>query len=443
MSGAVAAHAAYNGSGTQGLAVTNKVDDDGDISSVFWNKNDTTRQLLHGSTIVEIPASGSGGALSRGGNQYFTVHNDTDAVGDLYLQISTSGVTSATIKRVDLLNCIKRVEFLVGTQVWQTMEGSDIAALNLTEMSEDAYESFFLAMSGGFGVNGTRNTVGVDPLSLTRGEVSTDVTSDISGVLRLPLLCRSVGPKLPKYSDVTESCYLMAGAPHQTVKVKVYMATSLPASLANANFNLKLWGQSMVMCNEEREQIKAMPMGLPKRVKMTQNQLNTYTLSGAYSDPNGDQTGDGYITKQVKLDLDHFSLFASHIVVILGQAGTALDSTVSEVELKLNSSSFSGILQGQMLTGSVADALGLYSNGIYLNASSFSYNYFVFPLASHAYDASSVPLNRFDNIRLDLTVIVTGPPTGDASSDTFTISATCVGETTALYKGGAASLAMY
>ncbi len=40
MSGAVAAHAAYNGSGTQGLAVTNKVNDDGDISSVFWNKNE-------------------------------------------------------------------------------------------------------------------------------------------------------------------------------------------------------------------------------------------------------------------------------------------------------------------------------------------------------------------------------------------------------------------
>ena len=45
MSGAVAAHAAYNGSGTQGLAVTNKIhEDDGDVMSVFWNKNDTTRQ---------------------------------------------------------------------------------------------------------------------------------------------------------------------------------------------------------------------------------------------------------------------------------------------------------------------------------------------------------------------------------------------------------------
>ena len=59
MSGAVAAHAAYNGSGTQGLAVTNKIhDDDGDVMSVFWNKNDTTRQLLFGSAIVDGPSSG-------------------------------------------------------------------------------------------------------------------------------------------------------------------------------------------------------------------------------------------------------------------------------------------------------------------------------------------------------------------------------------------------
>ena len=57
MSGAVAAHAAYNGSGTQGLAVTNKIqDEESDVTSVFWNKNDTTRQLLHGSTILEVPA---------------------------------------------------------------------------------------------------------------------------------------------------------------------------------------------------------------------------------------------------------------------------------------------------------------------------------------------------------------------------------------------------
>ena len=75
MSGAVAAHAAYNGSGTQGLAVTNKIQEEGDVTSVFWNKNDTTRQLLHGSTILEVPASGNNGNVDFGGSKIFTINN--------------------------------------------------------------------------------------------------------------------------------------------------------------------------------------------------------------------------------------------------------------------------------------------------------------------------------------------------------------------------------
>ena len=89
MSGAVAAHAAYNGSGTQGLAVTNKIqDEDSDVMSVFWNKNDTTRQLLHGSTILEVPASGNSGNIDYGGSRMFTVNNDIDNVGELYVNLS-------------------------------------------------------------------------------------------------------------------------------------------------------------------------------------------------------------------------------------------------------------------------------------------------------------------------------------------------------------------
>jgi len=431
MSGAVAAHAAYNGSGTQGLAVTNKIhDDDGDVMSVFWNKNDTTRQLLYGSSIIEIPASGSGGNLTAGGNQIFTVNNDIDALGDLYLQISTSGVSGLTLTAFQLLACIKRIEFMVGTQVWETLETNDIGALNMTEMSEDAFESFFLAMSGGFSSTGTRNKVTIS----SEGDVSTTFTSDVAGVLRVPALSRSVGSKLAKFTDISENSYLLAGAPHQTVKIRVYMATSLPSGITN--LNLKLFGQCVVMCNEEREQIKAMPMGLPKRLKMTQNTSKTVS-------PTGTLDSAGFKVESCKLDLDHFSLYASHIVLVVSTTGTVItNSSIKDVELKLNSSSFSGVLEGGLLTGPAADALGLYSNSVIMGTANFADNYYVFPLASHAYGGSSVPLNRFDNIRLELNVVFEG--TGDADlGGTYTVSATCVGETTALYKGGAASLAMY
>ena len=421
MSGAVAAHAAYNGSGTQGLAVTNKIhDDDGDVMSVFWNKNDTTRQLLYGSSIIEIPASGSGGNLTAGGNQIFTVNNDIDALGDLYLQITTSSSSSdLELSEFDLLACIKRIEFMVGTQVWQTLETNDIGALNTTEMTEDAFESFTLAMSGGFLKNGTRN-----PVLVGSGSLTSTQSTDVTGVLRIPMLSRSVGPKLAKFTDISENSYLLAGAPHQAVKIKVYMAGTLPTSLSSVTgLNLRLFGQCVVICNEEREQIKAMPMGIPKRLKMTQNNTTKVTVSSGS-------------TTVVPIDLDHFSLFASHIILYVTGGSSITNSSIDTAELKLNSSSFSGTLDGPLLTGSATDALGLYSNGFFIGGVNVTDNFYVFPLASHAYGGSSVPLNRFDNIRMELSISYAG-------TGTLTVNATCVGETTALYKGGAASLAMY
>jgi hypothetical protein len=390
--------------------------------SVFWNKNDTTRQLLYGSSIIEIPASGSGGNLTAGGNQIFTINNDIDALGDLYLQITTSSTsTSLALDEFDLLACIKRIEFMVGTQVWQTLETNDIGALNMTEMSEDAFESFTLAMSGGFLKNGRRNKVAANYAGLGWSSIA---STDVTGVIRIPMLSRRVSPKLAKFTDISENSYLLAGAPHQAVKIRVYMTGSLPFSLsAVSGFDLRLFGQCIVMCNEEREQIKAMPMGLPKRLKMTQNTTTKVSVSGASP-------------VSVSIDLDHFSLFASHIILYVTGAGSITNSSIDTAELKLNSSSFSGTLEGPLLTGPATDALGLYSNGFFIDGANVTDNFYVFPLASHAYGGSSVPLNRFDNIRMELSI-------AHAGTGTLTVSATCVGETTALYKGGAASLAMY
>ena len=86
MSGAVAAHAAYNGAGTQGLAVTNKINETGDVMSVFWNKNDTTRQLLHGSNFVEVPSQGISGGASRNIIS-FDINNDR-----LYRRFNTRSI---------------------------------------------------------------------------------------------------------------------------------------------------------------------------------------------------------------------------------------------------------------------------------------------------------------------------------------------------------------
>ena len=572
MSGAVAAHAAYNGSGTQGLAVTNKIhDDDGDVMSVFWNKNDTTRQLLYGSSIIEIPSSGAS-TLSFGSSRLFSVNNDIDCLGDMYLQLTaqlptykplsdtttfggvsldpaaveilTTGVTvhaTATpngfitstdhrftsgtlvtyakgtgsdldgltdgdnysvirldankftlaetttpgtaikltgtgndaqtltpvgsvsleinVKPFALQSLVDRVEIQVGTQIWQTIENSDLRVVNSTELPADAYSQIS---------------------SLSTPSAYNAATT---AWLVIPSLTKTTGPRLGKFTNQTEDGYPMAAAPHQGFKIKVYFAelpdtlsyaatavsevnptvvqfaekvplegtitpAFTPAQRALNDFanntkgglvftgqkaggsitSCNLYAKQQIMCNEEREQMKAMPAGLPKRLKMTQN---------SYTSDLGSST--------IKtIELDHFSLYASHLI-ISGNAGGG--TKLSSAELKLNSSSFSGQLPGVLLDSCTSDSLGLYSNkhiygsgttGAAIKVEEFGIGTYVFPLAATAFGGSCVPLNRFDSVRLTLT-FTDAPKSG---SSTF-LNVTCVGETTALFKGGAASLAMY
>ena len=449
MSGAVAAHASYNGSGTQGLAVTNKINPaDGEVMSVFWNKNDTTRQLLYGSSTIEIASSGTGGTASFGGSQVFTINNDIDCLGDLYVQVSLNVDTAGNKGLIDpyfLAKVISRVEFQVGTQVWQTLENKDLLALCRTELGEGQYNTM-AAQANGFLKEGgvpvsykTQNNPGV-----------IEETGTYTAYIHLPMLTKTLAPELQKFSDHSEDGYLMAAAPHQTVKIKIYYASKVdlvstwdaasrnpsgrlasgygsnaitPADYANvSDLDVKLYGQHMIMCNEEREQMKAQPEGIPKRLKMTQNVQQE--LRGATT----------------TINLDHFSLYASHLII-------TSPAPLNSVELLLNSASFSGVLPAQILTASTAEVLGLYNNSFAIGPRDYDIvesRTYIFPLASRAYGGSSVPLNRFDNIRLRINQTSPASITNILSGTSYQLlDVTCVGETTALYKAGAASLAMY
>jgi len=430
MSGAVAAHAAYNGSGTQGLAVTNKIhDDDGDVMSVFWNKNDTTRQLLYGSSIIEIPAGGGSGtnAVGTSSNVIFDVNNDIDCLGDLILKIvytRTDGnpANGAAVDNQRLATAISRVEVLVGTQIWQTFEHADLMALAATELSSGSFADYSFQTSGG-----------VDQYNqFVNGRLSTGTRTSCTAFIPLKMFTKTLTPMLENFAEQTESGYLMGAAPHQQVKIKVYTdgtnfnTNTVPGT---GTLSLNLYAKNQVMCNEEREQMKAMPMGLPKRIKMTQN--SSKSVVG---------TPDN-----LDLDLDHFSLYGSHIIISVPAVGSAGIEVLnkSTVELLLNSSSFSGKLPLGLLK-MTGPSMGLFTNEYGATGGVGETGTYVFPLASRAYGGSSVPLNRFDNIRLKIHW-----GAYDTSSSTLfdggggRVNITCVGETTALYKGGAASLAMY
>lgn len=509
--------AAYNATGTQHTAAVCKVvhEDDGDVQSAFWNRNDTTRFLLFGSSIQEIPTSG-GQAVAFGGNQIFTVNNDLDCLGNIYAQIelsntlglaySTDATTTdlgaiATLREWGLVRFISRIEFMVGTQIWQTMESNDLINVLNTELSESAYLNLASQVNGDYTLAGPKHIIDAN-----RGVYNETLLASVP----LPLLTKTLAPALSRFTDHTEDGYLMAAAPHQQVKIRLsYTSNSADvfsnftqkqhmlgwagarvtaaaptdpvAAASDFRWNVRLYAKQQIMCNAERQQLKQMPMGLPKRIKMTQHASAQVTLHEG--------------TTASAIDLDHFSLYASYLVVSISglrdklvgfdsrghpinteapdltatapsditadqaraiseyhllahgtqqstaYGGIAARGSILDAELLLNSTSVSGILPGQFLTSSAAESMGLFSNQYNTgrrNAHPDS-GFFVFPLASHAYDASAVPLNRFDNIRLRLR-----PSTdGLASDKVCNVIVTCVGETTALYKGGAASLAMY
>ena len=100
ISGYYAAIETYNGEGTQSLIATNTVDSES--SSVFWNKNDKQKQTVHGHSLSELNISGISKSASWGGVQTFTIDNETDCIGDIYICLTVDFNTSDTPLDSDL-----------------------------------------------------------------------------------------------------------------------------------------------------------------------------------------------------------------------------------------------------------------------------------------------------------------------------------------------------
>jgi hypothetical protein len=550
MSGAVAVHSAYNGTGTQGLAVTNTIStNDDNVSSVFWNRHDTTKQLLHGSSLVEVVSSGAfGGAPSFGGSKIFNVNNDIDLVSDLYLHFDfgvtagfaahgtgTAALTNRRVFDFEFENnyqfkIIDRVDFMVGTQIWHTLSGHDIKVLtetfcipgNSQKMSKAISRQMYVAQ----GAELQAVTADEKAYSAGFGQGPNGTKTNVYSVVWIPGLTATLAGQMRKFADISENGYIQAAAPQQQIKIKVtfisggigvdripnnkiicaesstvpintfvYPTTNLlpnviannytdagpaainrgeilniadeetmvgngypagsrqiapfknivigfadietpPAKMDSALLttmnvtldNVRLFAKQIMFTKEERTQIRNIPNGLPWKTKMTQSVLTSVTKD----------------EDMKTLDLDSFSLYASHLII----SGNLPGTWVKEIELKLNSSSFAGTLPAILLKNHGAQSISTYTGNDYTvnkhtGRSQFADNSIydikdlVFPLAGTAFSGSSVPLNRFDSIRL--IIKFTGPATLAGGF----INVTCVGETTTLYKGGSATLAMY
>jgi hypothetical protein len=377
--------------------------------------DDQNRILLYGSNFVEVQPSTTGAAF--GSSQTFTFSNDVDALGDMYARIvvKLKSVTSSTgLQALSLARIIDRLEVQVGNSTWQTMENADILAMAATQLDSGAYD-VYAAQAGG----GQQLVAGKDQkLDLTPGAVVPSNAQAIF-VAWVPLPTFTQGG--PQHS------HLIAGAPHQSVRVKLtYVAASAFTKQTNLNpttdgpslDSVQLWNRQHIMTNFEREQIRNNTIA--KTIHLTQHAEHTALTSDT----------------NMTVELDSFSLLASHLIISAETsdetAGTGTQPVLQSAELLLNTSTHSGPLDGSFMISSTGQSMGLKTNLLapYSDQPGNRREFYVFPLAARPYGPDGCPLNRFDTIRLRLTW----------ANFPGQVHVTCVGTTTAVYKNQAASV---
>lgn len=409
--GAMAPIAAWTGAGHQGQRTVVEVlpEYDFDVSSHFMPDDEQNRILLYGSNFVEVQPSTTGAAF--GSSQTFTFSNDVDALGDMYARIvlkikasSATGLQSLTLARV-----IDRLEVQVGNSTWQTMENADILAMAATQLDSGAYDVYFSQAGGGQKVDAGKDK------TLTLLPTNPVGTTAAYYVCWLPL---------PTFTQGGPSrSHLIAGAPHQSVRVKLsyVSATALTAqtNISEASLDsVQLWNRQHIMTNFEREQIRNNTIA--KTIHLTQHAQHTANTSDT----------------SMTVELDSFSLLASHLIISAETssetAGTNSQPVLQSAELLLNTSTHSGPLDGSFMISSTGQSMGLKTNLLDQpdGAPGVRREYYVFPLASRPYGPDGCPLNRFDTIRLRLTW----------ENFPGQVHVTCVGTTTAVYKNQAASV---
>jgi len=460
--------AGYNGTGTQGTAVTNKLDDT--ARSVFWNENNTNRALIYGAQLVEAPG---GGEDKIGGSKTWILDNTPDVIGDLFLRIRVpvsqldGNLSDVYMAQCGLLNVIDRIDIKVGSQIWQTLDRNTIYALLCTELENGQFYNIVKSLSGGetFPSNNFINTskaqgAGVGPsLSLDERnqgyEFNNNFTKDFSLDVFFPLLAFTknyTGIKT-SFNSINESGHLYGAAPDQQFIVQIYFSNGIsnittsqtPNPTCNSVFTNKnttelqtnLYYRQITMSNIERSSIINAPAGIPMRIKLTQEIQNI--------DLNSSRT---------RIDCSRFNLYASHLILtvpLLNEDYLAWNlfglESMFNFELHINGTSLFGVMPSIAFNnGSSGYYLGINNNKVILFDSSqgaiagqVRYTYII-PLASTAYGGSSLPLNRFDSITLTVTPVTGSSPGVFATNGA---SLTCIGQSVALYKEGAASITTY
>tara|TARA_B100001758_G_C18416950_1_gene620940 strand:+ start:7693 stop:13992 length:6300 start_codon:yes stop_codon:yes gene_type:complete len=362
-----------------------------------------------------------------------------------------------------LSKIIKRIHFLVGTQVWQTLENEDLNAIHATELSESTYKSLQLQCSGYVRSDGTREKTG--DLKWAPGK-------KYQAIIPIPVLSGNSKQCQSNYSSHYEESYLNFLSREQRIKIRVeyadvkdifdtsnlYAYQGYEASIytlyssdktgryitnvpeiwkPNIKLSTTMYADYISISDEEKAIIKAKQEveRINKRIKVSQN----ITF---------DKFPD-VLHREMYLDikLDTFSLYSSHLIISLDFPEITNKNKIpylQSAEIFLNGTTHSGrIPSSGLIMGS--NSLGLYSNQFGFDKQQLDKIYYVFPLGSRAFGASSIPLNRIDDILLQLFFTVNNgiPDEGIPIPENSRINITCRGETSMFYYDGGSSITLY
>jgi len=400
MSGSVAAIAAYDGTGTQGYGTTDK--NLPDVKSVFWNENDTDKYYVNGCSLSEV--SSNKGSIDRAEVIVFTFDNDSDAINDLTLLIERKGKLQKTdgskIPSHYMIYFVERIEVCVGNQVISTM--------NTTQLVKEFFEM-------------TDHSAFTNYVPTSPGQINTELTGVSAQKINL-----NIFRMLSK--NGMDSSYLMCCANNQTLQIKVYpqnlsdtdlnsyMNVNGAVTLTDIGLTFSLYANKYTITNAERDFLRNQVV--PKRTNITQfAELSSGAIPEALS-----------IGDTITINCDHFNLYTSNLY-ILGSCNNELTGLGGfDVELYLNSTSYSGILSYCILFN---------QPNVWDTTQFFNYK---IPISKNSHmketDQAYVPFSKFDSIRVVLTA--KKDVTVSDYADFFnTLTVVAEGKCTALYQNGA------
>tara|TARA_X000001036_G_scaffold105005_2_gene98141 strand:+ start:101 stop:1393 length:1293 start_codon:yes stop_codon:yes gene_type:complete len=430
MSGSIAAIAAYNGSGTQGYGTTDEYVPG--VKSVFWNEKDTDKYYVNGSAVSEVSANKN--TITSPETIVFTLDNDSDAVSDLKLLVSTDDLfkPGSGAPRWILAGLIDRVEICVGNQVISTISTTGLIK-NLLDSSE--IDVFYRRR----------------PMANSRFHANFAGPGVFSTVFNLDIFGNS-------NNNLNES-YLMACANNQTLQVKVYPAAhsfdagdfndyieSDALTAHSAEYTFRLFCNKSTMTNAERDFLRKQV--IPKRTNITQFSSRTNVASKTILES----------VKSVTINCDNFNIYADALYVLAPQM-TQIRGYGLEIEVYLNSTSYSGIIPPEIVNIRSKAGAAL-SNDAIAFVSTFggqkefgeNFLYYKISLANLGItDQDYVPLSRYDSIRVVISPVnqtganVAFNDDGQTIDPAFynLLGVIATGKCTGLYQNGAVTFNNY